>query len=161
MHTRTHTKKKIRSHLVQLGPLQWPRPTPRLKIGQLEMIYGERDWMDVRHGNEVAKATSQNIDRKHPTVVVQLIDAGRGSLGFDQEFWRTWGYVYKTYVTYVSSSITVPLAGFVERFYSPELCRRDRVSGFPFSLQAIQDNPSKSQLKVTRFTVYKCLQADS
>lgn len=49
---------------------------PELEIGQLEMIYGERDWMDVRHGNEVAKATSQNIDRKHPTVVVQLIDAG-------------------------------------------------------------------------------------
>lgn len=49
---------------------------PELKIGQLEMIYGESDWMDVRHGNEVANATSQNIDRKHPTVVVQLIDAG-------------------------------------------------------------------------------------
>lgn len=104
------------------------------------MIYGEHDWMDARHGNEVANATSQNIDRKHPTVVVQLIDAGRGSQGFDQEFWRTWDYV--TYVPFSIFSIAVPWASFVERFYSPERCRRDRVSDFPLRLQVIQINPN-------------------
>ena len=90
------------------------------------MIYGERDWMDVRHGNEVANATSQNIDRKHPTVVVQLIDAGRGSQGFDQEFWRTWDYV--TYVIHILSYIIyvtyVPFSIFFHRSSLGKFCRK-------------------------------------
>ena len=42
-------------------------------IDSLELIYGERDWMDVRHGNQVAEAEGA---AKLPTVVQLLMDAG-------------------------------------------------------------------------------------
>ena len=41
-------------------------------IDSLELIYGERDWMDVRHGNQVAEADGASL----PTVVQLLMDAG-------------------------------------------------------------------------------------
>ena len=120
---------------------------PRLKIGQLEMIYGERDWMDVRHGNEVANATSQSMDRTHPTVVVQLIDAGRGS----QDLTRKSGGLgtvtdydglCDVCNTHMSFSITVHSLGKLCRKVSPELCKRDRVSDFPLRIPAIQIDPN-------------------
>ena len=49
--------------------------TPGLRlrgIDSLELIYGERDWMDVRHGNQVAEAEGASL----PTVVQLLMDAG-------------------------------------------------------------------------------------
>lgn len=46
---------------------------PQLRgIDSLELIYGDRDWMDVRHGNQVAEAEGASL----PTVVQLLMDAG-------------------------------------------------------------------------------------
>ena len=44
----------------------------RLRVESLELIYGERDWMDVRHGNKVAEVPEPSV----PTVVQLLMDAG-------------------------------------------------------------------------------------
>ena len=64
----------------------------RLKVESLELIYGERDWMDVRHGNKVAEVPEPSV----ATVVQLLMDAGptRETRWWFQTFFifiPTWG----------------------------------------------------------------------
>ncbi|CAK9104879.1 Hypothetical protein SCF082_LOCUS48903, partial [Durusdinium trenchii] len=48
-------------------------------VPRIELIYGERDWMDCRHGNRVATASVEEVAL--PCVAVQLVEeAGRGLL---------------------------------------------------------------------------------
>lgn len=47
------------------------------QVPRIELIYGERDWMDCRHGNRVATASVEEVAL--PCVAVQLVEeAGRG-----------------------------------------------------------------------------------
>lgn len=44
----------------------------KLEVPRIELIYGERDWMDCRHGNRVATASVEEVAL--PCVAVQLVE---------------------------------------------------------------------------------------
>lgn len=47
---------------------------PNLKVARVELIYGDSDWMDVRHGNTAA-AACEKLAGSAPAVFVQLVEA--------------------------------------------------------------------------------------
>ena len=49
---------------------------PQIPVTRIEMIYGVRDWMDMRHGNRVAEACSEqrSSEMRPRTVCVQVVD---------------------------------------------------------------------------------------
>eukprot|EP00929_Paragymnodinium_shiwhaense_P083495 TRINITY_DN44538_c0_g1_i1.p1 TRINITY_DN44538_c0_g1~~TRINITY_DN44538_c0_g1_i1.p1 ORF type:complete len:429 (-),score=70.96 TRINITY_DN44538_c0_g1_i1:85-1371(-) len=50
---------------------------PKLRVSRLELIYGEVDWMDVRHGNQMAEtcrsASEAAASPRGPAIGVQLV----------------------------------------------------------------------------------------
>jgi len=49
---------------------------PKISVSRLEIIYGTRDWMDMRHGNRVAEACAEQRTSQAPApvVCVQVVD---------------------------------------------------------------------------------------
>lgn len=49
---------------------------PKISVSRLEIIYGTRDWMDMRHGNRVAEACAEQrtSEQAAPLVCVQVVE---------------------------------------------------------------------------------------